>query len=165
MVTAKFNTLLEILNIWASISIMGSSTGDGIGTASLVHVIRVVMSTRSIGLPSSNTVHWLGTALGGALLVGVGIWAAKSIVGSNSADDIDSASPVLVVLVVMEASSISAPVSCTVNWLAASLSDALHLALLVRTLLAIQVSICGNLIGSATLILVANSNMLASVIV
>ena len=128
-------------------------------------MFRFFIETSFIWIPLTQAIHWLGTALGGALLVGVGIWAAKSIVGSNSADGIIAASPVLVVLAVVITCSISAPVSCTVNWLAASLSDALHLALLVRTLLAIQVSLGGNLEDSATLILVANSNMLASVIV
>ena len=124
----------------------------------------LVISTRSIGLPFSQAIHWLGTAISGALLESIGIWAAKAIVGSTSADTIDSASSVLVILGVMEASSIGSPGSNTVNRLTATRLDALDLLVLNWASLTVQVSLGGDLVGSAALILVASSNMLAAAI-
>ena len=78
------------------------------------------MLAGTVVAPTSQAVHRLGTALRGALLVGIGIETTKSIVGRVCADDIVSAAPVLVVLAVMEARAVGTPVSNTVHRLAAT---------------------------------------------
>ena len=112
--------------------------------------------------PCTQAVHRLGTALRGALLVGIGIETTKSIVGRVCADDIVSAAPVLVVLAVMEARAVGTPVSNTVHRLAATILGALDLVVRVWTLLAIEIVLRGDLVGSAALVLVTNSLMLAA---
>ena len=64
----------------------------------------------------------------------------------------------------MTTSAIHAPVSNTVHWLRATLNCALNLAILVWALLSTQVRLCGDLIGSASLIVVSTSNTAASAI-
>ena len=71
----------------------------------------------TILLPISQAVHRLGTALRGALLVGIDVWTSESIVGSICSDNIVSAAPVIMVFVVMEARTVRSPVSYTIHWL------------------------------------------------
>ena len=120
------------------------------------------MLAGTVVAPTSQAVHRLGTALRGALLVGIGIETTKSIVGSVCADDIVSAAPVLVVLDVMEARAIGTPVSNTVHRLAATILGALDLVVRVWTFLTVEILLCGDLVGSAALVLVTNSLMLAA---
>ena len=103
--------------------------------------------------PCTQAVHRLGTALRGALLVGIDVWASESIVGRVCADGIVSAAPVLVIIAVMEARAIGTPVSNTVHWLAAAVCRTLDLVVCMQTFLATQVSLCGDLVGSAALVL------------
>ena len=139
-------------------------SGDGIRSALLVLVRLFIMLASSISLPLTQAVHWLGTALGGALLVSFGIWASISVVGDTGADGVGSAALVLVVIAVMEASTIGAPVSCTVDWLTATVGSALNLVVLNWALLSTQVSLSGDLVGSATLILMTASIMVTAAI-
>ena len=83
---------------------------------------------------------------------------------SVGGDGIISASPVLVILGVMEASAICTPVSNTINRLGATLSDTLSLAILVWALLSTQIRLGGDFVGSASLVLVSTSNMAAGAI-
>ena len=71
----------------------------------------------TILLPISQAVNRLGTALRGALLVGIDVWTSESIVGSICSDNIVSAAPVIMVFVVMEARTVRSPVSYTIHWL------------------------------------------------
>ena len=112
--------------------------------------------------PISNTVHRLGTAFSGALLIGIGIGTAIAIVSSIGADGIGSAAPVLVVIAVMEARAIGTPVSNTVHRLAAAVCRAINLVVCMRTFLTIEIVLCGDLVGSAALVLVTISNMIAA---
>ena len=89
------------------------------------------MLAGTIGTPTSQAVHRLGTALRGALLVFMGIRATVSIICSNSGGGIVSAAPVLVVLAVIEARAIGTPVSNTVHRLATTALVALGLSVLV----------------------------------
>ena len=73
------------------------------------------MNAGIIAAPSSQAVHRLGTALCGALLVGIPIWASITIVGRICADGIESAAPVLVITTVMVTVTIGTPVSNTVH--------------------------------------------------
>ena len=154
--SASTNCALHIaVSIWASISIVLGGSGDGIRSALLVLVCHFIMLASSIGLPLTQAVHWLGTALSGALLVGVDIWTSKTIVSSIGADGVGSAALVLVLIAVMETGAIGTPVSCTVHWLTATVGSTLNLVVLKWTLNSIQVRLGGDLVGSATLILVA----------
>ena len=122
------------------------------------------MLAGTVVAPISQAVHRLSTALRGALLVGIDIWASESIVGRVCSDNIVSAAPVLVVLIVMEASVIGTPVSNTVHWLAAAVCRTLDLVVCMQTFLATQVSLCGDLVGSAALVLVVFSNVIAAAV-
>ena len=150
------------ISIRASIPAVGSCSLNNISAASLLLVQLFVILASIILAPSSQAIHRLGTALSGALLVGVDIRASIAIVGSIDADGISSAPPVLVVSSVMFASTIRAPVSNAVNRLAATVGGALDLRVLKWTLLAVQVSLCCHLVSFATLVLVAICNMLAA---
>ena len=144
------------------VAVMGRGSLHSISAALLVLVSLVVMLAGTVVAPTSQAVHRLGTALRGALLVGIDVWASESIVGRVCADGIVSAAPVLVVLAVMEASAIGTPVSSTVHRLAATILGALDLVVRMRTLLAIEILLGGDLVGSAALVLVSRSLMLAA---
>jgi hypothetical protein len=122
-------------------------------------VLRNFIETRIILTPLSNAIHWLATALSGALLVGLSKWASISIVGSNRANSVDSASSVLVVIGIMIASAIRTPVTSTVHWLAATVGGTLNLVVLKWTLDSTQVSLGGDLVGPATLVPVTVPDM------
>ena len=113
-----------------SIPVVFRGSCDGISAASLVLVLRSFIEARIIFIPFSHTIHWLATALSGALFVSLCVWTPISIVSSIGADRIDSASSVLVVVAIMVASAIGTPVTSTVHWLAATLSDAINLVVL-----------------------------------
>ena len=117
------------------------------------------MGASVITTPSSQAVHRLGTALCGALLVGIPIWASITIVGRICADGIESAAPVLVIIAVMVTVTIGTPVSITVHRLAATLTLALNKSILMWALFSIQVSLDVHHVRSAALVLVAISNM------
>ena len=156
------STLNIAVSVWASVSIVSSSSANNVSAALLVLVCLVIMYANTIIIPSSQAVHWLGAALSGALLVSIGIEASKTIVSSVNSDGIGSASLVLVLTCVMLAIRVGSPCSSTINRLGTSLLGALNLLVLKWTLLAVQVSLGGNLVGSALLILVTSSNVLAA---
>ena len=141
---------------------MSRSSAHDISAALLVLVVLLIMNARSKLFPSSQAVHWLGAALSGALLVSIGVWASITIVGNASADGIGSASPVLVILLVMEACGVVTPLSNTVNRLAAFLGVTFNKSVNMRTLNASQSCLSADSIRSAPLILVTSSNVLAA---
>ena len=161
---AAHSALHIAVSVWASVATVGSSSFHCVRSASRVLVCLGVISTVSIVVPSSQAIHWLGAALSGALLVSVLVWASITVVGHIDTDGIGPASPVLVVIGIVEASSVRSPVSNTVNRLRATFSGALDLLVLKWTLLAIQDRFGRDLVGSALLILVLSLNMLASII-
>ena len=144
------------------VAVVGRGSLHSISAALLVLVSLVVMLAGTIVAPTSQAVHRLGTALRGALLVGMSVRTSIAIVGHICADGIVSAAPVLVVLAVMEARAIGTPVSNTVHRLAATILGALDLAVRMWTLLTVEVLLRGDLVGSAALVLVTNSLMLAA---
>ena len=125
-------------------------------------MVNLIIRTNTIFHPITNTVHWLRAPRTCALLVRVGIWASKAVVGRVGGNGIGPAPLVLVVAGVVIASAIRTPVTNTVHGLGALLSGAIHLACGVGALLSIQVSLDGHLIRSAALILVARYHMHAS---
>ena len=107
------------------------------------------MLAGTIFFPFAKAIDWLRAASGSALLVSIGVWTAVTVVSRVSADGVGPAPPVLVVGAVMEARAVSSPVANTVNGLRATLLDALHMVVLMWALLSIQVSLGGDLVGSA----------------
>ena len=83
--------------------------------------------------------------------------AAIAVVGSVFGDLVQSASSVLVILGVMEASSIFSPGSNTIHWLAASLLSALLEVIFEGTLEAIVVRLDAHSVSPATLVLVVDA--------
>ena len=112
------------------------------------------MLAGTVVAPTSQTVHRLGTALRGALLVGMSVSTSVAIVGVICADGIVSAAPVLVILAVMEARAIGTPVSNTVHRLATAVCRAINLVVCMRTFLTIEIVLCGDLESSASFVLV-----------
>ena len=154
--STQVSTALNVaVSIWAGISVVLHGSGDGIRSALLVLVRHFIMLASSIIIPLTQAVHWLGTALGGALLVGVRVWASKSVVSSIGADSVGSAALVLMLVAFMDTGAVGAPRPSTVDWLTAAVSSALNLVVLKWTLGSTQVSLSGDLVGSATLILMA----------
>ena len=60
--TTIVGALLEIVGVWASMSIVGSNHRDLVQSALLVLVGVLVMLARIILIPSANTVHRLGAS-------------------------------------------------------------------------------------------------------
>ena len=84
-----------------------------------------IIHAGSICSPSSNTVHGLGTATVGALLVVVGVWAAITVVSSTGAVLVEPTSVVLVIIIFMITRSIRKPRSSAVHGLRATTGRAL----------------------------------------
>ena len=120
-----------VVSISASIPVVGRGSLHSISAALFVLMSLIVMLAGTVVAPTSQTVHRLGTALRGALLVGMSVSTSVAIVGRVCADDIVSAAPVLVVLAVMEARAVGTPVSNTVHRLATTALVALGLSVLV----------------------------------
>ena len=114
--------------------------------------------------PLALAIHWLDATSCGALLVSIGVWTAVTVVSRVSADGVGPAPPVLVVVVIMEARAVSSPVANTVNGLRATLLDALHMVVLMWALLSIQVSLGGDLVGSAPNVRVVSREQRPSVL-
>ena len=143
-----------VVSISASIPVVGRGSLHSISAALLVLVSLLVMLALIVVAPCTQAVHRLGTALRGALLVGIDVWASESIVGRICADGIVSAALVLVVIAVMEARAIGTPVSNTVHRLAAAVCRAINLVVCMRTFLTIEIVLCGDLESSASFVLV-----------
>ena len=118
------------VRIWASITFIFFCCLHFICSAICIAVNRLIISATTVFRPYSKAVHRLGTALRGALLVGMSVSTSVAIVGVICADGIVSAAPVLVVLDVMEARAVGTPVSNTVHRLAALFVTAFNSAML-----------------------------------
>ena len=109
--TRLFCALDILVCKWTSISTVLELLVHSIPPTLLIRVIFLVIKTIRIIKPFTYAVHWLATAISGALLVGVDVWASKSVVSDIGADGVVPAASVLVVIVVMVAGAIGAPVS------------------------------------------------------
>ena len=141
---------------------MSRSSAHDISAALLVLVVLLIMNARSKLFPSSQAVHWLGAALSGALLVSIGVWASVTVVGHIHSDGIGPASPVLVVIGIVEASSVRSPVSNTVNRLFTSFLLALNKSICMWALDATPLCLNVDLVGSAALVNVTINNVVAA---
>ena len=164
LVATLCNALLILIHICTSVAIMCRYTAYSILAALLVLMGILIICTRGIGTPRSNTVHRLRTTLSGALNIAVGISTSITIVSGIGANSIGSAASVLVVFGVMLALAIVTKRTHTVHRLAARLALTGHLAIGIGTLLAIQVSLGGHLVDAAALILVIGSHMTAAAV-
>ena len=122
------------------------------------------IGARAVLIPSTNTVNWLVAQINAALNVAVGVWASIAIVNSPLLYLVRTALLIFVHLIIVNANPIVAPLPNTINWLVASLCDTLNLFCLVWALLAIQVSLGGDLVGPAALVLVTCRDVIAAAI-
>ena len=160
--TTSHCALKIAVSIWAGITTMRRDSLHIIGAASGIGVLVFVIETFVVRAPHTVAVHRLGTTFSGALLVGIDVWTSITIVGRICCDNIVSAAPVLVVTAVVEASAVGTPVSNTICRLSASFAFTFNKSILMWALTTIQVSLCGDLVGSAALVLVAISNVVAA---
>ena len=114
---------------------MRRGPAHNISAALLVLVGFIIIDASTKRSPSSQAVHRLDAALRGALLEGIGVWAAVPIMGNVCADGVGPAPPVLVILVIMEAGAIGAPLSDAIHRLAAIVHTAIHKTIEMRTVL------------------------------
>ena len=154
--------LLVVLGISTLVTAMSGLAGDLVLSALLVLVIICMVGTGVIRSPSSQAVHRLGTALRRALLEGMHIRAAKSIVSHAGRDLVDLAVLVLMGICVISTRIIRAPSTNAVHGLAAFASRALNLAILIGASSATEISLRGDLVGAAALISVAILDMVAA---
>ena len=152
------------ISVSASITVVRSSARHLIDATLLVAMHFFVILARAILAELAKAVHGLGTALRGALLEGMCVRAAVTVVGHVGGDLVDPAAPVLVVVGVMEAVVVLPPGTHAINRLAALLSGAINFVVLVEASLAIQGSLSGDRVDTAALILVTIHNMLAAAV-
>ena len=122
--------------------------------ASLVGMIFTFIFTSIICTPSANAVHWLRATIVGALLKRIRVGTGKTIVGRCNRDLIQSASLVLVGILVMNTGCILIPRANAVNRLRASDLCALHIAISIGTCISIVGRSALNHVSSALLVLV-----------
>ena len=154
LATASSHALSLIMDIWASIAIVQGDLSHTVHSAALVRVIIIVVMTRLIISPRSNTVRWLSALLSGALLKLVSVWASVSIVGRSNRDLVKSAPLVRVCFAIMTTRAIGVPSSDTINWLRATSQCALNIAVSVWASVATVGRGSLNNIGAALLVLV-----------
>ena len=159
---ATHSALNIAVSVWTGISAVSGWSVDNVSAAPLVCVLVLIVEAVRVRAPHSKAIHWLGAALSGALLVRIGVWASKTIVISNSANGIVSASPVLVVLFIVVAGAILAPVSHAVHRLSATQTLTFHKSIFMWALLTTQISLDIDLEGSASLVLVTILNMVTA---
>ena len=138
LTTAALCALGRLILKWASISTVQGRLSDHIISAALVLVICFIVVASVIHAPSTNTVHRLGTTLISALLELVGIWASISTVGRSNHNPVQSATLVLVSILVMVASVIRVPTANTVHRLGTTTHCALNIAVSKRTRVAVM---------------------------
>ena len=160
--TTSHCALKIAVSIWAGITTMRRDSLHIIGAASGIGVLVFVIETFVVRAPHTVAVHRLGTTLRGALLVGIDVWTSITIVGRICCDNIVSAAPVLVVTAVVEASAVGTPVSNTICRLSASFAFTFNKSILMWALTTIQVSLCGDLVGSAALVLMTICSILTT---
>ena len=113
-----------------------------------------VMVTRSVSTPSSSTIHRLGAARCGTLLVVVAVWASITVVSSVLAVLVEPAPPVLVIRVIMVAGGIRIPGTNAVHGLGATRRGTLVEIVRVGAAITIVSSVGGDLVVSAPSVLV-----------
>ena len=156
--------LLKRIRVGTGKTIVGRCNRDLIQSASLVLVGILVMDTGCILIPSANTVHWLRATILCALHIAISIGTSKTIVGRCNRDLIQSASLVLVGILVMNTGCILIPRANAVNRLRASDLCALHIAISIGTSISVVGRWTLNHVSSALLVLVIRSIMGTSAI-
>ena len=150
------------MTVWASITVVSSIRGHLVVLAPLVLVVTVVVIARSVPTPRSSTVHRLRAATRcRALLVVVGVRAAVSVVSGTLGVLVVPASPVLVVLGVVEARSIRSPVTRAVNRLRAAGGGTLLVVVGVGATITVVSGALGVLVVPAPVVLVVRTLVVA----
>ena len=120
LATTALGAVLEIVSMWASIAIIQGNLAHTVHTATLILVANTFVVAGVIVAPRSNTVHRLSTFLIGALLESVCVWASVSVVGSSHFNLVQSASLILMSILVICTRIILIPSTKAVNWLRAT---------------------------------------------
>ena len=124
-------------------------------------MVFLVIETGVIGTPSSNTVHRLTAAAICALQVTVGIRTAVPVVGRTLTDLVASASLILVIVSIVVARAIWIPSSNTVHWLTATTRRTRLIVVSLWAAIAVVGSVFGDLVQSASSVLVIGGGVLA----
>ena len=127
--TTIVGALLEVVGVWASMSVVGSNHRDLVQSALLVLVRVLVMLARIVLIPSANTVHRLGATILGALLKVVHEGACISIVLVYNTDCVCSAPSVRLSLWSVSTTFVIIPCSNTVHRLGATSHSALNISI------------------------------------
>ena len=130
-------TLNVSIRVSALVTVVRRGALHNVGAALLVDVLGSVVVALRVFPKVTEAVHRLDTALRGALLEGMCVRAAVTVVGNIGGDLVDPAAPVLVVVGVMEAVVVLPPGTHAINRLAALLSGAINFVVLVEASLAI----------------------------
>ena len=126
LATTPLGALLKLILMWASISTVQCSLADLVDSAALILMIPKNILTLSIITPGSYTVHWLSTFLSSALLKLMSVWASITVLSSSNCNLVQSATLVLVGILVVSTGTVLIPGANTVHWLSASTNCALH---------------------------------------
>ena len=164
MVTWLSDALLIVVSKSALVTVVLGFHANCIVAALLVLVLLFVMHAQAILAPRSNAVDRLGATRRGTFNMLRFVRACISAVSSKSADLINLAAPVLVVLVVMEAAVILSPSTNAVHGLAALFLGAINRAILKRASLSAQVGLGRHKVQPAPLVLVLFRSVFASAI-
>ena len=164
MVTWLSDALLIVVSKSALVTVVLGFHANRIVAALLVLVLLFVMHAQAILAPRSNAVDRLGATRRGTFNMLRFVRACISAVSSKSADLINLAAPVLVVLVVMEAAVILSPSTNAVHGLAALFLGAINRAVLKRASLSAQVGLGRHKVQPAPLVLVLFRSVFASAI-
>ena len=153
------------MTVWAPITVVSSIRGHLVVLAPLVLVVTVVVIARSIPTPRSSTVHRLRAATRcRALLVVVGVRAAVSVVSGTLGVLVIPASPVLVVLGVVVAGTITTPITRAVNRLRAAGGGTLLVVIGVGATITVVSGALGVLVVPAPVVLVVRTLVVAGTI-
>jgi len=140
--------------MWAGLSVGGWLSGDLVGSALLVLVARGNVLASAVRSPLTLTVHRLSATALGAVLLSVGVSASVSTVLRNLTDHEEAAPLVLVVILVIEASSVGSPGANAVHRLGATRLSALLVVVAVWASVSVVSGALGVLVVPAPVVLV-----------
>ena len=157
--TTIVGALLEVIGVWASMSVVGSNHRDLVQSALLVLVGVLVMLARIVLIPSANTVHRLGATILGALHIAVSVSTRVPVVGRRHSNLVGPALLVAVIAAIIFASLVGVPRANTVHWLRAASGSALLVSIGVWTAVTVVSRVSADGVGPAPPVLVVSAVM------
>jgi len=129
LAATTLGALLQVVLVWASITIVHGNLAHTVHAAALILVVIVVIRASIVVAPRANAVNRLRTTIVGALLEGIGVWASVAIVSRWYRHLVQPALLVLVSVLIMRARVILIPRANAVHGLGASTHCALQVAI------------------------------------